>query len=418
MNKCIGISVLFMWIVSIASGISAGDLDRNLAVLNFKAQNTGATDAVIVSDQIRSGFVSRTNLVIVDRVRMDAILKEQSVQLHDCTESSCAVRAGELLNVRWIVMGSFSKFGKRFLVNAELVDVESGRIARSCNRKTDSQEDLLIEIPGIVLELTPPGAETTGQPPETRSKTIPPVQPSGSRSPDSVPLPVVRTGGEPPTVTFLETPKGSMSFRDAKNVTFRFRGSDDRCIEGYRYRLDDQAVQETKRSEVAIESVGLGSHTFQVQAVDCDGNDSDPIRYQFQVKNLPPTVEISEPGDGGTASGKKLKVVVAGTDPEGEALKYRCAVNCPENYIEQASGTFEFEVADGSLMIYAQALDGSGSESDWVTRKSEFRYRSESHGDIESIDLGGGIRMEMVYIQPGNFQMGSKDGDDDEKPVH
>ena len=39
-------------------------------------------------------------------------------------------------------------------------------------------------------------------------------------------------------------------------------------------------------------------------------------------------------------------------------------------------------------------------------------------GDIEIIDLGGGVKFEMVYIEGDSFYMGSNDGENDEKPVH
>ncbi len=36
----------------------------------------------------------------------------------------------------------------------------------------------------------------------------------------------------------------------------------------------------------------------------------------------------------------------------------------------------------------------------------------------ETFDLGNGVKLEMVYIRGGSFQMGSNNGDSDEKPVH
>jgi formylglycine-generating enzyme required for sulfatase activity len=39
-------------------------------------------------------------------------------------------------------------------------------------------------------------------------------------------------------------------------------------------------------------------------------------------------------------------------------------------------------------------------------------------GDTKTLDLGKGVKMELVWIPPGEFMMGSNDGQDNEKPLH
>jgi formylglycine-generating enzyme required for sulfatase activity len=43
--------------------------------------------------------------------------------------------------------------------------------------------------------------------------------------------------------------------------------------------------------------------------------------------------------------------------------------------------------------------------------------RAPAQNKTMTLDLGGGVSMEMVLIQPGTFVMGSEKGEDDEKPV-
>ncbi len=39
-------------------------------------------------------------------------------------------------------------------------------------------------------------------------------------------------------------------------------------------------------------------------------------------------------------------------------------------------------------------------------------------GQSFSVDLGGGVRMDFEYVSPGQFSMGSNEGDEDERPAH
>jgi formylglycine-generating enzyme required for sulfatase activity len=65
--------------------------------------------------------------------------------------------------------------------------------------------------------------------------------------------------------------------------------------------------------------------------------------------------------------------------------------------------------------------ENDSSYSTLVNKLIEERERStKQNTDTKDlvIDLGSGIKMELVWIPPGEFMMGSKDGKDNEKPVH
>jgi len=52
------------------------------------------------------------------------------------------------------------------------------------------------------------------------------------------------------------------------------------------------------------------------------------------------------------------------------------------------------------------------------TTRVQTAHWESMRGQTKLLDLGQGVKLELVFIVPGEFLMGSTDGDDDEKPVH
>jgi len=71
---------------------------------------------------------------------------------------------------------------------------------------------------------------------------------------------------------------------------------------------------------------------------------------------------------------------------------------------------------------FAEAADAYGESAAMCRRAAETLARlRELAGKCEdnvAIDLGNGIKIEFVLVQPGTFEMGSADGESDEVPVH
>jgi len=120
--------------------------DRTLAVANFEAQNVSAGDAAVISDLLRSALVQDAAFNIVEKANMDKILAEQAFQQSGCTTQECAVKLGKVLNVKYLVVGSFGKALDQYLMAMRVVEVESARIVYSDEAQGRNLDDLRASI--------------------------------------------------------------------------------------------------------------------------------------------------------------------------------------------------------------------------------------------------------------------------------
>lgn len=114
----------------------------NIAIAEFEGRNVSAMDAVTVSNLLRTEIVKSEKFNVVDRNNMEQILAEQAFQLTGCTTQECAVKMGKLLNVSKIIVGNVTKFGKIYIINTSMIDVETGRILRSEKVEANTLEEL------------------------------------------------------------------------------------------------------------------------------------------------------------------------------------------------------------------------------------------------------------------------------------
>lgn len=114
---------------------------ENIAVLDFTANNVSSADANILLESFTSDLVSAGKFTVIERRNMEKILAEQSFQLSGCTDTACAVQAGKLLNIKYIVTGSLNMADSGYILILYLIDVESGKILIS---KTASAKNITV----------------------------------------------------------------------------------------------------------------------------------------------------------------------------------------------------------------------------------------------------------------------------------
>ncbi len=153
------IILIFLLSISITSALLTAQDKISIAVLPLQANGISPSEAMVLTDELRSVMVQIAKYTVVERSNMESILKEQGFQLSGCTSAECAVEAGKLLGVNKMVTGSVGKLGELYNINIRLFDVGTGRIEKTVSQKHEgSIEELLDIINKLGYEISASGA--------------------------------------------------------------------------------------------------------------------------------------------------------------------------------------------------------------------------------------------------------------------
>jgi hypothetical protein len=127
-------------------GQPAASSKPHIGVLDLEGRGISEGEAATLTDRLRGHLVNTNAFVVLERAKMEDILKEQGFQQTGCTITECAVRAGRVLNAKKMVAGSIGLIGKTYTIDLLLIDVESGQIERSFNRDYRGAIDGLLHM--------------------------------------------------------------------------------------------------------------------------------------------------------------------------------------------------------------------------------------------------------------------------------
>ena len=81
-----------------------------------------------VSELLIPRFVKSAEFVVVERTALEKLLDEQRLHLTGLIDPDTAVKMGYLIGAKTVLLGSVEEIGGKYLVNARLVDVDSGEV--------------------------------------------------------------------------------------------------------------------------------------------------------------------------------------------------------------------------------------------------------------------------------------------------
>ncbi|MBD3241566.1 MAG: DUF2380 domain-containing protein [Chitinivibrionales bacterium] len=134
---------------------TAAQSPPSIAVTDLDAEGLDKSEVKVLSEQLRYELSQAGSFSIVERSRMEDILREQGFQQSGCTSDACAVEMGQLLGVSYMVTGTVGKAGDYTIVNARIVDVGSAKVVVNERVKHSGGIETLIDkrLPEIAERL-------------------------------------------------------------------------------------------------------------------------------------------------------------------------------------------------------------------------------------------------------------------------
>jgi hypothetical protein len=132
--------LLVIFIIFIVNSIKA-EYNLKIALLDFTPENTQQTYARAVRNLFEVSLYKTGNFSILERNKVEMILKEQGFQLTGCIDTSCAVQIGKILSADMVVIGSLNKLGK-YTVTAKFVNVRHGRIELADSETAETEDGI------------------------------------------------------------------------------------------------------------------------------------------------------------------------------------------------------------------------------------------------------------------------------------
>ena len=126
------------------------DILKIIAVSKFDAMGIDTIKIAAITNKIINELIQIKKYNVLQRSNIEKILKEQKFQYSDCTDISCAVEFGMLVGADMIVIGSMSKIGDIYNIDAKLINVESGQIFESSSFSSSTIEELLLNGTTII----------------------------------------------------------------------------------------------------------------------------------------------------------------------------------------------------------------------------------------------------------------------------
>ncbi len=142
-----------LWIILFV--LSFANSQNTIAVLDFKGNGILINEASSISERLRTELFNNGDYRVVERDKLEAILKEQGLSQLGIVTDEYIVNAGSILGVDKVVVGTINKIENLYSVSARIVNVKTGEILEAVSYEHSGKLSYLLKtgMKAIAFEL-------------------------------------------------------------------------------------------------------------------------------------------------------------------------------------------------------------------------------------------------------------------------
>ena len=149
MSRCWGAGL----VLAMLPVITGAQERPRTAVIPLNPIGVSSSEAQGLTALLETGLVNTEVFEVVEQSQISEILEAQEHSISDCTDEGCAVEFGKLLAAEQIILGTVSRLGSTYVINAKVIDVRTGRNLKAAKVDASSLEELTREVDLLAYKL-------------------------------------------------------------------------------------------------------------------------------------------------------------------------------------------------------------------------------------------------------------------------
>lgn len=147
-------------------------LKPRVAVMEFRAINVPSVLSAATAETLRSALIQLQRITVIEREQIEQVLREQQFNRSGLVEGNSAVELGRLLGANAIVVGSVTRFGETYLINARALDATTGEALAASQVTTTREDEIPAQLQQVAMALFPDTTQAASPQPADPVPTV------------------------------------------------------------------------------------------------------------------------------------------------------------------------------------------------------------------------------------------------------